>query len=100
MFAVRFRPNPKRDGYRAAVVVSKKVSKSAVARNRIRRRLYEAIRLLDADISEPYDIVVNVFNDHVLEEPHLLLKGQLKRQFKQAGIIRRRGADAGSERTP
>lgn len=30
---------------RFAVTVSKKVSKSAVGRNRIRRRLYEAIRL-------------------------------------------------------
>ena len=30
--------------YRAAVVVSKKVHKSAVVRNRIRRRLYEITR--------------------------------------------------------
>ncbi|MEI7632583.1 MAG: ribonuclease P protein component [bacterium] len=31
--------------YRVAVVVSKKVHKSAVVRNRIRRRIYEQVRL-------------------------------------------------------
>ena len=35
-----------RDRQRFAVVVSKKVAKSAVERNRIRRRVYEAIRLV------------------------------------------------------
>ncbi|MGH7193775.1 MAG: ribonuclease P protein component, partial [Candidatus Saccharimonadales bacterium] len=30
--------------YRVAVVVSRKVSKSAVTRNRIRRRIYAAVR--------------------------------------------------------
>ncbi|MBQ9019768.1 ribonuclease P protein component [Candidatus Saccharibacteria bacterium] len=38
-----FAPNT-RHHQRFAVVVSKKVTKSAVARNRIRRRIYEAIR--------------------------------------------------------
>ena len=36
--------SPKGKGFRLAVVVSKKVAKSAVVRNRIRRRLYEAVR--------------------------------------------------------
>jgi ribonuclease P protein component len=40
---VVFTPNI-RGGQRFAVVVSKKIYKSAVARNRIRRRIYEAIR--------------------------------------------------------
>lgn len=39
-----FAPN-KKHKQRYAVVVSKKVLKTAVGRNRIRRRLYEAIRL-------------------------------------------------------
>lgn len=34
----------KKDDFRFAVVVSKKIAKSAVVRNRIRRRIYEAIR--------------------------------------------------------
>ncbi len=42
--------NDNSKGYtRFAVVVSKKVEKSAVGRNRIRRRMYEAIRLVIKD---------------------------------------------------
>ena len=41
---VKFTRNPHRTDSRFAVVVSKKVLKSAVGRNRIRRRVYEIIR--------------------------------------------------------
>lgn len=41
--SLRYRDKPG-DGWRAAVVVSKKVHKSAVVRNRIRRRVYEVLR--------------------------------------------------------
>jgi ribonuclease P protein component len=44
LFAVKAIANPKRRSYRLAVVVSRKVNKSAVARNRMRRRLYELAR--------------------------------------------------------
>lgn len=40
---------------RFAVVVSKKVLKSAVGRNRIRRRIYEALRLEGVDQLPPMD---------------------------------------------
>lgn len=44
---------------RAAVVVSSKVARSAVQRNRIRRRLYEAVRLaISGNASPCYDIAV------------------------------------------
>lgn len=87
LFAVRAIKNPKRDSYRLAVVVSRKVNKSAVARNRIRRRLYEAVRLLEADILRPYDIVLTVFNDTVLEEAANMLAGQVKKQLSEAGVL-------------
>lgn len=41
---------------RFAVVVSKKVLKSAVGRNRIRRRVYEAIRLEHPRIEQPMTV--------------------------------------------
>ena len=41
---MRYHLHEKRQTYRCAVVVSKKVEKSAVARNRIRRRIFEVIR--------------------------------------------------------
>jgi ribonuclease P protein component len=44
-FAVKAALNPRRQTYRVAVVVSRKVNKSAVARNRMRRRLYELVRV-------------------------------------------------------
>ncbi len=86
-FGVKAVPNLKRPVYRAAVVVSRKVNKSAVARNRIRRRLYEAIRQLDAQMAGPHDIVITVFHDSVMEMPPAELSGQLKKQLKELKIL-------------
>ena len=90
LFACRAIQNPKRDSYRLAVVVSKKVNKSAVARNRIRRRLYEAVRQLEADIIQPYDIVLTVFHSSVADEPARSLARQVKKQLTDAGVLARR----------
>jgi ribonuclease P protein component len=88
LFAVRALPNPKRKSYRLAVVVSRKVSKSAVARNRMRRRLYELAREIQGQISRPHDIVITVFHDSLAEAPHKELSSQLKKQFQETGIIK------------
>jgi ribonuclease P protein component len=88
LFAVKALANPRRDGYRLAVVVSRKVSKSAVARNRIRRRLYETVRELETLITEPYDIVITVFHDSLRDIAAKDLRSQLKKQLKQAGVIK------------
>jgi len=53
--------------YRVAVVVSRKVSKSAVVRNRIRRRIYEAVRRHDTLIPAGTDLVFTVFGEHLAE---------------------------------
>ena len=49
---------------RFAVVVSKKVEKSAVGRNRIRRRVYEAIRLYKAEhnFRAPKDFIFIIYS--------------------------------------
>lgn len=59
--------------YRVAVVVSRKVSKSAVTRNRIRRRVYAQTRQLDDQITPGTDLVFTVYSDKVadLEAPQL-----------------------------
>jgi len=67
--ALRYWQNPRRSRYRAAVVVSKKVHKSAVGRNRIRRRLYEAIRLGATGVSGGYDLVFTVYSADVITMP-------------------------------
>lgn len=56
-FTVFSAHNPKREDYRMAVVVSKKVAKSAVTRNRIRRRFYESVRKQKVLSLRPVDAV-------------------------------------------
>ncbi len=85
--AIKYLVNPRRHSYRAAVVVSRKTSKSAVVRNRIRRRVYEVIRGLEPDIAQPYDIVVTVFSDQVASLAAEDLRQGLQDQFMKAGII-------------
>ena len=87
LFAIKYQLNPKREDYRLAVVISRKVAKSAVKRNRIRRRLFEIVRQQAPQINAPYDMVINVFHDSVRETPAAELAHQVKRQLKQAGII-------------
>ncbi len=86
-FSVRSAPS-NRQTYRAAVVVSKKVSKSAVVRNRIRRRLYEAIRLQEAQMLQPTDFVVTVFGEQVASMPYDELQKTLTQLLKEAAILR------------
>lgn len=67
--ALRYSPNQKRSSFRCAVVVSKKVEKSAVKRNKIRRRISAVIRQNAAAVDQPYDIVITVFSATVAELP-------------------------------
>lgn len=89
LFALKAIQNPKQTSYRLAVVVSKKVNKSAVVRNRIRRRLYGAVRTLEVDITQPYDIVLSVFDSSLIDEPAGALARQVKKQLTEAGILSR-----------
>ena len=54
---------------RIAVVVSKKVAKSAVKRNRIRRRVYEALRLNLDLIPKKTDYIFIIYSDDILTMP-------------------------------
>lgn len=83
-FALRYAFNKRRDSYRVAVVVSKKVNKSAVVRNRIRRRLYEVVRLNDEPIKQPLDLVLTVYSEAVLEMPHEELSSQVAELINKA----------------
>ena len=55
----------KPDSWRAAVVISKKVHKSAVVRNRIRRRIYEQIRLFAKSQPINVDMILIIQDDHL-----------------------------------
>ena len=54
---------------RIAVVVSKKVAKSAVERNRIRRRIYEALRKNLEYVPKKNDYIFVVFSKDVKNMP-------------------------------
>lgn len=99
--SLRYMKNEQRQEYRLAVVVSKKVHKSAVVRNRIRRRLFEAVRLLEPRITEPYDIVLTVFHENVARIPAEQVSKLVFTQLKQAGILSRKPrAKASTTDTP
>jgi len=69
---LRYAANPRRSHCRIAVVVSRKVAKSAVDRNRIRRRIYA---VLEARVGElpAYDLVFTVLSSDIanMEEKHI-----------------------------
>lgn len=88
-FSVKYTVNDRRRKYRLAVVVSKKVSKSAVVRNRIRRRVYEIMRNHEAAIHLPYDIVITVFSDTVADMPSNRLQDSIGQLLNQAEITKR-----------
>lgn len=67
---------PHRSNSRFAVVVSKKIAKSAVVRNRIRRRIYEILRNCHSEI-DSRDYVVIVTSPDIINISHEDLKNQL-----------------------
>jgi ribonuclease P protein component len=85
---LRYKVNTRRKNYRLAVVVSRKVNKSAVVRNRIRRRIYEYSRDCLKNVKTPYDLVVVIYSDAVAEVEAEDLRQKVCLLFERAGIIK------------
>lgn len=85
-FVLKIIENKKRKNTRIAVVVSKKVLKSAVRRNRIRRRVYESLRYRMANFEKKFDIVLTVSNSEVYSMPYKNIEDQLNQLFTQLKI--------------
>jgi ribonuclease P protein component len=83
--ALKYAPG-ERPSYRLAVVVSRKVSKSAVVRNRIRRRLYERVRNLSSSFKAPYDLVLVVYDEKVATMPPEQLSAEVAKLCVKAKI--------------
>ena len=88
LISLKYKRNDRRNTYRLAVVVSKKVNKSAVVRNRIRRRIFEAARSYEDRITEPYDIVITVFHENMATIPFEEIKTMVRTQLSQAKIFK------------
>lgn len=88
LFTMKFIHNPRRQHSRVAVVVSKKVLKKAVGRNRIRRRVYEILRHELPLIKGSYDIVCIVSSPEVREMEFEALRGQIKEMLSDANLYK------------
>jgi ribonuclease P protein component len=83
---LKYASNPKRKTWRAAVVVSKKVHKSAVVRNRIRRRIYEILRTTIPKDTPAFDIVYVVYAAQVAEMQAHELQKAIVAQLQKSSI--------------
>jgi len=83
---IKFVKNTHSTNPRVAVVVSKKVLKSAVRRNLIRRRLYEYIRPKLADLNGVYDIAIIVTSNDLIGVSHKELCDQLDQLITRSKI--------------
>lgn len=73
---------------RVAVVISKKTHKSAVKRNRIRRRLYGYIETRMSDLSGVYDIVLIVTSSEIISLSPSELRALIDELFTQADLYK------------
>jgi ribonuclease P protein component len=73
---------------RAVVIVSKKISKRAVVRNRIRRRVLGWLQPNWATVEPGYDIVVTV-RDDISELETTAIAHSIETSLKRAGVIQK-----------
>lgn len=88
LITIKYTSNPHRKTSRFAVVVSKKVHKGAVGRNRMRRRIYEIIRHELPRVPQAHDVAVMIFSNEVLNLPAEELTETLRQLFDQAELYK------------
>lgn len=88
LLTVKFTHNLHRKHSRFAIVVSKKVHKGAVGRNRIRRRLYEVIRHELPDLKPSIDVALIVFSSELISMPYEELHETVRQLLSQGGLYK------------
>jgi ribonuclease P protein component len=87
LFILKTIANSHRKDSRAAVIISKKILKSAVRRNRVRRQVYEYINtLLLPQLNGVYDIAIIVSSGELFTKSHAEIFDQLDQIFSQTDI--------------
>jgi len=89
MMTLKHSSHPKRKEPRVAVVISKKVIKSAVGRNRVRRRLFEIMRRELPKLQPNSDVVLIVFSAEVFALPQPELVKIVTQLLGSAGIYKK-----------
>ena len=87
LMIIKYLKNPRRNTSRIAVVISKKVHKSAIGRNRIRRRVYEIIRRELPNFTDVYDVAVIIVSGEAITAPHDVLKGTIEDLLKNTPVL-------------
>lgn len=86
---IKYVANPHRKYSRVAVVVSKKVIKSAIGRNRIRRRIYEYVRTQALPhFSRPYDVAIIVSSPELTTLAYEEFKNSFDQLFGQTTLYK------------
>lgn len=83
---IKYVQNPRRRHSRFSVVISKKVLKSAVRRNRVRRRIYEIIRHELPNLKPKHDLAVIIVSPDAISLTHGDLKTSIKQLLSQADL--------------
>ncbi|MNT15016.1 ribonuclease P [compost metagenome] len=86
LLTLKYVVNPHRGHSRFAVVISKKVLKSAVRRNRVRRRIFEVIRHELPKLRPAHDMALMVFNSELESMPAEELTALVQQLFEQADL--------------
>lgn len=87
-FTLKYLTNPIQKHSRISVIVSKKITKKAVVRNRIRRRIYEIIRLNISQFEGIFDLVIIVNSVEINKLSYADLTRTINGALNKAGIIK------------
>jgi ribonuclease P protein component len=87
-FTIKTISNPHRKDSRIAVVISKKILKGAVKRNRVRRQVYEYIRAILPRFDNIYDITIIVLSGELFTTSHTEIIAELNQLFDQISILK------------
>ena len=85
---VRYVTNTQRLHSRCAVVISKKVFKSAVKRNRARRRIFEIVRHALPELRATYDFTITIYSGEVVTMSHDDLRREVHQLLAAARLLK------------
>ena len=86
LFTIKYVSNAHRSRPRFSIVVSKKVIKSAVGRNRIRRRVYEIVRTNWSHLKPGHDMLISVYDPQASVMPYTELEEAVLQVLRQAHV--------------
>ncbi len=84
---LKYLANPRRKKSRVSVVISKKVHKSAVGRNRIRRRVYELVRQELPNLTGAYDMTFIIISGETIKAEPAVLSETIQGLLKQTPLL-------------